>query len=74
MLVHYKRYDDGVWNLHYLIQSSRTKQEDNSLHKMNFLADDHSYINILTQMKLIKNMAIWGAWIIHNKMQSTKKR
>ena len=65
MLVHYKRYDDRVWSLHYLIQSSRAKQEDNPLHKMNFLADDHSYINVLRQMKSIENRAIRGAWIIH---------
>ena len=65
MLVHYKRYDDRVWNLHYLIQSSEAKQEDNPLHEMNFPTDDHSYINILTQMKLIENRAIRGAWIIH---------
>ena len=74
MLVQHKRYDDGVCDLHYLIQSSGAKQEDNSLHEMNFPADDYSHINILTQMKLIKNRAIWGAWIIHNKMKSTKKR
>ena len=61
MLVHYKRYDDRVWSLHYLIQSSRAKQEDDPLHKMNFPADDHSYINVLRQMKLIKNRAIRGA-------------
>ena len=65
MLVHYKRYDDGVWSLHYLIQSSSAKQEDNSLHEMNFHADDYSHINTLTQMKSIENTAIWGAWIIH---------
>ena len=65
MLVHYKRYDDGVWNLHYLLQSSKAKQEDNSLHQMNFLSDDYSHINILTQIKSIENKAIWGAWIIH---------
>ena len=58
MLVHYKRYDNGVWNLHYLIQSSRAKQEDNSLHEMNFPADDYSHINILRQMKLIEKRAI----------------
>ena len=65
MLVHYKRYDDGVWNLHYLIQSNKDKQEDNSLHEMNLLVDDYSHINILAQMKSIENRAIWGAWIIH---------
>ena len=65
MLVHYKRYDDRVWSLHYLIQSKRAKQEDDSLHKINFLADDHSYINVLRQMKSIENRAIKGAWIIH---------
>ena len=61
MLVHYKRYDDGVWNLHYLIQSSRAKQEDNSLREMNFPAHDYSHINILRHIKLIENRAIWGA-------------
>ena len=65
MLVHYKRYDDGVCSLHYLIQSSGAKQQDNSLHEMNFPADDHSYINVLRQVKLIKDKAIKGAWIIH---------
>ena len=58
MLIHYKRYDDGVWNFHYLTQSSRAKQEDNSLHEMNFPVDDYSHINILTQMKSIENRAI----------------
>ena len=61
MLVHYKRYDDGVCSLHYLTQSSGAKQEDNSLHEMNFPADDYSHINILTQMKSIENRAIRGA-------------
>ena len=65
MLVHYKRYDDRVWSLHYLIQISRAKQEDDSLHKMNSPADDYSYINVLTQMKTIEDRAIRGAWIIH---------
>ena len=65
MLIHYKGYDDGVWSLHYLIQSNRAKQEDNLLHEMDFPTDDYSHINILTQMKLIENRAIWGAWIIH---------
>ena len=65
MPIHYKRYDDRVWSLHYLIQSSRAKQEDNPLHKMNFPADNHSYINVLRQMKSIENKAIRGAWIIH---------
>ena len=65
MLVHYKRYDDRVWSLHYLIQSSRAKQEDDPLHKMNFPADNHSYIIVLRQMKMIENKAIRGAWIIH---------
>ena len=55
MLVHYKRYDDRVWRLHYLIQSSRAKQEDDPVHKMNFPANDHPYINVLRQMKLIEN-------------------
>ena len=65
MTVHYKRYDDRMWNLHYLIQSSRAKQKDDPLHKMNFPADDYSYINALTQMKPIEDRVIWGAWIIH---------
>ena len=61
MLVQNKRYDDRVWSLHYLIESSRAKQEDNPLHKMNFPIDDHSYINVLRQMKSIENRAIRGA-------------
>ena len=65
MLVHYKRYDDRMWNLHYLIQSSTAKQEDNPLHKMNFPADDYSYINVSRHVKSIKERAIKWAWIIH---------
>ena len=61
MFVHYKGDDDGVWSLHYVIQSSMAKQEDDSLHEMNFCADDYSHINILRQMKSIENRAIYGA-------------
>ena len=52
-------------NIHYLIQSSRAKQEDDPLHKMNFPTDDYSYVNVLTQMKMIENRAIRGAGVIH---------
>ena len=65
MLVQHKRYDDRVRILHYLIQSSRAKQGDNPLHKMNLPADNHSYINVLRQVKPIEDRAIKGAWIIH---------
>ena len=65
MLIQHKRYNDRVRNLHYLIQSSRAKQENSPLHKMNFSADNCSYVNVLQQMKPIKYWAIRGAWIIH---------
>ena len=65
MLIQNKRYDDRVWGLHYLIQSSWAKQGDNPLHKMNLPADNRSYINVLRQVKPIKDRAIRGAWIIH---------
>ena len=65
MLVQNKRYDDRVWSLHYLIQSSNAKEGDNPLHKMNLPADNHSYINVLRQVESIKDKAIRGASIIH---------
>ena len=65
MLVQYKRYDDTAWSLHYLIQSSWAKQGDNSPHKKNLPVDNHSYIDVLRQVKSIKERAIRGAWIIH---------
>ena len=65
MLVQHKRYDDRVRSLHYLIQSSRAKQGDDPPHKMNFSADNHSYVNVLQQMKLTKDRAVRGALIIH---------
>ena len=50
-----------------LTQSYRTKQKDNSLHKMNLSAHNHTNINTLSQMKLIENRAVWGALIVHEK-------
>ena len=36
---------------------------------------DYLNINWLSQMETIKNKAIWGAWIVHNKlrMKNTKE-
>ena len=61
--------------IHYLTQSCWTKQKNNSLHEMNFPTYDNPNINKLSQVKTVKNRAVWGALIVHNRqmMKDTKE-
>ena len=59
--------------IHYLIQCCWSKQKHNPLHEMDFPTYNNSNIDQLSQIEMIKNKAVWGAWIFHNKMQSTKE-
>ena len=65
MFIHHEGYNDQVSCFQYLLQSCRSKQKNNALHEMDFPTYNYMHINVLSQMKRVKNGAVWRALIIH---------
>ena len=70
MLIHCEWDYHRVRCIQNFTQSCRSKQKNNSLHEMDFPADNYTHINVLYQMELIENRAVRWAWIVHYKLQS----